>query len=291
MKYHSWPLMLLLLFTGLVPAASSHAQAEGLLKEPATLELKELHPERQAAPHPGNRFHLVHGLSKTSPGSPETSKKTMPAIPEPMVFDLVRPLGARKGELEVNSLFLLPASLKGDHTVDWAPEVEYAFRDNQAIELELPFENTQLKDIKTTYQVTFGSGFHQHFIHGAQVIGEYNLNKKYPSVDCLYIWGYRFNKKFSAMLMQGLRHTNLKHGGHLVGLLNPTLFYAPSRKFRLGLETNLELGSPQNNHYLFMLQAHIQLRRHHNLQVGAGFQKHARSQLSSVVGIRLVREL
>ena len=60
-----------------------------------------------------------------------------PEIAEPMVFDLVRPLGARRGELEVNAL--AQRNLSGpDRNVEWAPEIEYAVADGFAVELELP---------------------------------------------------------------------------------------------------------------------------------------------------------
>ena len=51
-----------------------------------------------------------------------------PIIPEPMVFDLVRPLGALKGELEGNTLVEIPLAQTdpSDPSVFWAPEVEAA---------------------------------------------------------------------------------------------------------------------------------------------------------------------
>jgi hypothetical protein len=39
----------------------------------------------------------------------------IPAIPEPMIFDMVRPLGARRGELEVNALAKVNLSGPGRH--------------------------------------------------------------------------------------------------------------------------------------------------------------------------------
>lgn len=65
-----------------------------------------------------------------------------PRVPEPMVFDLVRPLGALKGTVEINSLGMIPLSRtirKVDGATDplglvrrspdrrgveWAPEIE-----------------------------------------------------------------------------------------------------------------------------------------------------------------------
>lgn len=68
-------------------------------------------------------------------------------IPEPMVFDLVRPLGAPKGELEVNSLFRM-SEFGGRAVLQWAPEVEYTFADGYGVEFEVPAENGQLEAYK-----------------------------------------------------------------------------------------------------------------------------------------------
>src|SRR5687768_4202682 len=64
-------------------------------------------------------------------------------IPEPLVFDLVRPLGSARGELEANTL-MTRSSKTGQFA--WAPEIEYAFANGYAVELELPFENSSLEE-------------------------------------------------------------------------------------------------------------------------------------------------
>ena len=66
------------------------------------------------------------------------------SVPEPLMFDLVRGLGAKKGELEINALADFPLNNTSSRNVEWAPEVEYAVFDNLAVELELPFENFEL---------------------------------------------------------------------------------------------------------------------------------------------------
>ncbi|MFN4038747.1 MAG: hypothetical protein ACK4IB_05380 [Erythrobacter sp.] len=61
-----------------------------------------------------------------------------PLIPEPMVFDMIRPLAAPKGELEANTLALFPLNARGED-IDWAPpEIEYAFANGWAAEFECP---------------------------------------------------------------------------------------------------------------------------------------------------------
>ena len=74
------------------------------------------------------------------------------AIPEPMIFDLVRDLGARQGELEVNSLFIVPTDGADPTEAEIAPEIEYAVFDDFAVELELPFVEGELDSVKTALQ-------------------------------------------------------------------------------------------------------------------------------------------
>jgi hypothetical protein len=68
-------------------------------------------------------------------------KDQIVTIPEPLNFDLVRGLGARQGELEINSLADFPLNNTSNRGVEWAPEIEYALFNNFAIELEFPFKN------------------------------------------------------------------------------------------------------------------------------------------------------
>ena len=80
-----------------------------------------------------------------------------PGIPEPMVFDLVRPLGGKKGELEANVLGLIPLRRRAgaidqvpdplglvpqsrrSAAIELSPEIEYAVRDGVALELRCPW--------------------------------------------------------------------------------------------------------------------------------------------------------
>ncbi|MFN4261406.1 MAG: hypothetical protein ACK4RK_19140 [Gemmataceae bacterium] len=100
-----------------------------------------------------------------------------PDVPEPMVFDLIRPLGARKGELEVNVLGLVPFRrtrspfsqfifITGADEVpdkregfEWAPEIEYAPFDNFALEFELPMFDGKVEAFKGAAQYTLGTAF------------------------------------------------------------------------------------------------------------------------------------
>jgi hypothetical protein len=89
-------------------------------------------------------------------------------VPEPMVFDLVRPLGAERGELEVNIL----AKFQTDaDAVPRALEVEYAFADDHSIELEFPVAGSRLYQYNAALQGTFGTFAREQGIHSWQVTG------------------------------------------------------------------------------------------------------------------------
>lgn len=114
-----------------------------------------------------------------------SAEDDQPRIPEPMVFDLMRPLGSHQGEFEANVLGLIPIASRGGangdpdalglpgNGLEWAPELEYALMDGLSLELELPFETTQVAAYKGGAQWTFGKAFGNRFIHGAQLIIEY----------------------------------------------------------------------------------------------------------------------
>lgn len=67
------------------------------------------------------------GLLSCAVGSPAHASSgeagDYPHIPEPMVFDMMRPLGARQGEREANVLASSPLS-ESDRKTEWAPEAE-----------------------------------------------------------------------------------------------------------------------------------------------------------------------
>lgn len=124
-----------------------------------------------------------------------------PRIPEPMVFDLVRPLGAKKKEVEINSLAARPLR-RGGAAVDWAPEIEFTFMDGYALEFELPIENFTLQSYKLAAQGTFGTLMDRRAIHGWQVLAElYRHGEDRFSVYYLYLYGHRFNRKWSIFTM------------------------------------------------------------------------------------------
>jgi hypothetical protein len=93
-----------------------------------------------------------------------------PDVPEPLLFDLVRGLGAHKGELEVNALVRHDFK-SGRDKFYWNPEVEWIVADGIGLELELAMDRGHVEAVKLMTQVTFGTPLPGRYIHGTQIIG------------------------------------------------------------------------------------------------------------------------
>jgi hypothetical protein len=229
-----------------------------------------------------------------------------PRIPEPMVFDLVRPLGARKGEWEVNTLALIPLRRKTGTSnevtdpsglvrrspdkqgVEWAPEIELVLADGIAIEFELPMEDWNLEAYKAAGQLTFGTAFNNRFIHGAQTIIQYNIDSKLWETSLLYLAGFRFDSTWSMLGMFGAR--GIVNGTSDVEVLsNVTLFADLTERLVAGIETNLNQVIGGDTAFLLMPQLHYEISKRWMLQAGAGAQFTSEFILPQL-GFRLIRE-
>jgi hypothetical protein len=188
-------------------------------------------------------------------------------IPEPLVFDLVRPLNSPKGELEINAL-INRSSQTGEFS--WAPEFEYAFSDGYAVELELPFENSTLEEYKIGLQGTFGELLDGRMIHGWQALGRYGRHKKKYSADILYLNGIRLSNKWSTMNMVGIRHIDFGETDNIAALVNNNLFYHYSQSLTLGVELNSEINTRKSWHYRLTPQIHYSMSSDKAIQIGGG---------------------
>lgn len=194
-----------------------------------------------------------------------TLSSVRPRIPEPLVFDLIRPLGAERGELEVNSL----VRYKPNGALQWAPEIEYAFAKGYGVEFELPLENQRIATYKAALQGTLPGPWKKKFIHGWQGIGEVARGQPYWQTDALYLAGVRFHPKWSAFSMTGWRaERGSVHGNALLG--NYSLFRHQSKKTTLGLETNYKSPGATGRSFLMMPQVHVRASRI-NVQFGLGW--------------------
>ncbi len=211
-----------------------------------------------------------------------------PDVPEPMVFDMMRPLGARRGELEANTLATAPLS-GTDRPIDWAPEVEYAVLDGFAVEGELPFVNGRLVELKLGLQAAFGSFNEGRSAHGAQYLGIYDRHAKHYSNSFTYMLVHRFSDRWSSVSMAGLWHISGKRrAGRNAAIINQSLFYDASDATVLGLEANY-LGG-EEGHILLMPQVHQQLTGRISAQIGLGLQKDRGDPARPHAGLRLIRE-
>ncbi|WP_223033035.1 hypothetical protein [Hanstruepera marina] len=199
------------------------------------------------------------------------------SIPEPLMFDLVRGLGAKKGELEINALADFPINNISSREVEWAPEVEYAVFNGFAVELELPFENFELEAIKMAIQWTIGQSKNNKYIHGIQVIGETMLHDNITEFSFLYVPGYRFNETWSTLGLFGLM---LEVGSDAPEkketiLLNASIFADINEHMVLGLELNNTdptlQGLDDNEMSLLVLpQLHYEFESGLAFQIGFG---------------------
>jgi len=210
-------------------------------------------------------------------------------VPEPLLFDLVRPLGAKRGELEFNTLALFPWSAtntkkdedqfgSGPTTrdrggIEWAPEVEYAVADNFAIEFEFPFEDNVLEEYKLGLQWTLGTAFDNHYIHGFQMLIEPTYSWEEWSTTLLYLGGIRFDDTWSALFMFGGR-MNLEgpnNSESFERLFNASLFADLNYFTSVGLETNHAAKSDGTSEFILVPQIHLELAKHWQIQTGLGF--------------------
>lgn len=204
-----------------------------------------------------------------------------------MVFDMVRPLTAQRGELEVNTL--AQVNLSGDKTVEWAPEIEFAFADGLAIEFELPIENRTITDYKMGLQGAFGGIANGRGVHGVQYLGLYNRETRRWENTALYLIGMRWGERFSTMSMVGVGDLTVdgprRNGAFLA---NHTIFFEASSETTLGLEINLRSGPDRST--LVMPQWHQDLGSGVNVQAGLGAFKHAGDAWRPRAGLRVIKE-
>jgi hypothetical protein len=232
-----------------------------------------------------------------------------PRVPEPMVFDLIRPLGARRGEAELNVLGLVPLSRKSrtvddvpdplglvrrspdTQTIEWAPEFEIAVRDGLAFEVEFPFENSRLEAYKGAAQLTFGTTMNNRLIHGAQTILQYDVDPRVWTTTWLYLAGFRFNDTWSLFSMLGPRFEigDAVGGANTEILANVTLFADITDRLVGGIETNFGQVIDGEAALLVMPQLHYEVSKYWMIQAGAGVRFTQDFALPEI-GFRLIRE-
>lgn len=207
-----------------------------------------------------------------------------PTIPEPMIFDMVRQLGAARGELEANVL-VVPAS--SGRPVEWAPEVELAVADGLALELELPMAGSKVEAVKLGIQGTIGTGFDRRLIHGIQYLGTVDRHGKWQS-SLLYLAGLRYDRHWTSMTMIGLRAPDTLSLRKPAMLLNQSVFRDVGKRTTAGVEVNHVGGN--DGKWLLVPQLHQRIGHNVVLQMGAGVEKPRQERRTAIAALRVVRE-
>ncbi len=215
-------------------------------------------------------------VTSTMLAQEEGSQETV-NIPEPLKFDLVRELGAKQGELEINTLADFPINNTDARKVEWAPEIEYALFDNFAVELEFPFENGDLEAYKMAIQWTIGTSKSNKFIHGIQVIGETLRHKNHTEFSFLYVPAYRFNTIWSAI---GIFGVIFETGSDAMDkknaiILNASVFADLNERMVVGVElnnTDISIQTTDENEMSLIIlpQVHYEFNDGWSFQFGLG---------------------
>jgi len=228
----------------------------------------------------------AHANQKVSETSDAASSSEEFGIPEPLVFDMVRPLGSPKGEVEVNA-FLNQATSGGP--MQWSPEIEYSFADGYAIELQLPYENSHLGEYQVAMQATLPALIEGRMVQGLQGIARKTRHSDAHSADLLYLNGIRFSEKWSTMNMVGARRSAFNGNGEIHGLLNSAWFYHMSSQLILGVEVNNEIHKHNNWHYRLTPQVHYSFDDNKAIQFGVGPSRLAdNKKLEKMMALRFV---
>jgi hypothetical protein len=217
------------------------------------------------------------------------------SVPEPLMFDLVRGLGAEQGELEINTLAEFPLNDAANRGVDWAPELEYALFDNFAVEIEFPLNNLNLEAYKMAVQWTIGSSDNNKFIHGIQVLGETYLHDDIQELNFLYVPAYRFSEVWSALGLFGVMFesgSDVPKKNYTV-LLNATVFADVSDRTIIGLELNntnatFQMIDDNRMELLVLPQLHYEIDNGFSFQFGVG-PRFTRGKMNASSVVRVIK--
>lgn len=250
--------------------------------DPASLVPAEPLPQDTDRDGVTDRVELARGTDPTTHG---IFPGAYPHIPEPMMFDLVRGLGAHKGEFEFNTLAWAQVHPFGG--VNWAPEVEWAFADRFALEFELPMRNARVEALKLAVQGTMAEA-RPKFIHGWQLIGEYHIHERAFEATPLYLAGRRLGKRVSIFGMLGPRAHIGARGLHTALIANPSIFVDVHEVLTLGIENNGVVDG-RRSRLRVLPQVHVQVNRHLRLQAGGGLEVTVQG-MAPLVSLRAVIE-
>lgn len=208
-------------------------------------------------------------------------------VPEPLFIDLVRSLDSKAGEFEVNSLF--SHSRGGFGELEWAPEVEWAFRDGSALEFELPMMGSEVENYKMAVQHTLNRHSDRPERWGLQAVTEQNTSWSKNKSTLYLIYARRFDFRWAILTMAGPVYESVE--GENIGIsFNQNVFYNFTREVDFGLEFNaLSLASTRQ--WQLLPQLHLTLSRAAKIQFGFGaVRPHQGRELEPLAAFRLIYE-
>lgn len=209
------------------------------------------------------------------------------AFPEPMVFDLMRGLDAKKGELEINTLMASTFSGNDQHLLI-NPEIEYAMANGFAVEIEVPIDKKPLSTkFGAQYTLTKPS---PQFMLGLQAIYEpfFELGREDFSLSTVI--NLRLREKLSVVSMIGLRDATINgRNDHYAFILNITFFYRYSDRLSFGLENdrNIYYGKEKLK-ALSIPQVSWRFHPLMKVQSGLGFNWHDNKNIEGY--LRVIKE-
>ena len=174
-----------------------------------------------------------------------------------------------------------------------APEIEYAFADGKAIELELPTIEGKIKTFKSALQFELPNLVGD--ITGTQIMHEKLKGKSVSETTLILLSGKRLNDKWSIFSMFGNRFVYgnpplIKDSKwRELPIVNINLFYDYAEVFDLGLETNLRGIGASFEELIIMPQIHALMAKDFKLQAGFG-TAYDGYRFSPVTAFRLIKE-
>jgi hypothetical protein len=225
-----------------------------------------------------------------------TEKRNTETLPEPMFFDLVRPLGAKKGEFEANSLVYFPLRRQSKN-INWAPEIEFTIKDGLGIELEFPMQNNHLEAFKFAIQGTLNQSAKSNYIHGWQWLSEYLIEDKSKEFTLIYLGGLHLKNDFSLFFMSGPRYVyhfrpieGIDQKTEIHALLNINVNKKISNYTTVSIEQNYGRHFNKGHEYRIIPQLHQRLSSRYILQFGLGYEWYLGSSFPALAS-RFIVEL
>lgn len=211
---------------------------------------------------------------------------------EPLYTDLMRDLGARKGEAEINVGFGV-ASKKGYNEYNGFIEYEWAVADRLGLEVEVPFSfnhksdnndgsiyvlNNKIEGLKLATQYTFLVNEKRKMSLAVAYVHEFEFNNfKELGHQSSVFTGMKMNpvfigaknfKNFNTLIYTGpvFEHHYKEQKVDVGATINASMMYVlPNSKNFIGLENNMDID---RDGFHYTLRPQIRLAIQHNLMIG-----------------------